>query len=85
MTANERAAPRQGPPRNVQTPAGDERLPTVAQRCDELALRRELRAWALAVRYLNACGLAAAVPARLVGPLRRRGLTVWPVLGRDAA
>jgi hypothetical protein len=38
---------------------------------------RERRAWAAAVAYLNARGLAAAVPPELAPYLRSCGLTVW--------
>jgi hypothetical protein len=38
---------------------------------------RERRAWAEAAAYLNARGLAAAVPPELVPYLRSCGLTVW--------
>ena len=51
---------------------------------DELAARRELRAWRRAVEHLNRAGYAAAVPPELVRPLRRLGLAVWPA-GRRAA
>jgi hypothetical protein len=42
-----------------------------------LAAYREIGAWVAAVEHLNIHGLAAAVPASLVLPLRRRGLVVW--------
>jgi hypothetical protein len=51
---------------------------------DELAARRELRAWHRAAERLNACGYAAAVPPELVDALRRRGLVVWPAERRAA-
>ena len=51
---------------------------------DELAARRELRAWRRAAEHLNAYGYAAAVPPELVDALRRRGLVVWPAQRRVA-
>jgi hypothetical protein len=60
-------------------------LSTLTRPVDELATRRELRAWIQAAWHLNSAGYAAAVPPELVDPLRRRGLTVWPVDGRWAA
>lgn len=51
---------------------------------DELAARRELRAWRRAAEHLNARGCPAAVPAELVDALRRRGLAVWPAERRAA-
>jgi hypothetical protein len=44
----------------------------------------QLQAWLATARHLNAAGYAAAVPACLVGQLRRRGLEVWAAR-RDAA
>ena len=51
----------------------------------DLAAYREFGGWVAAAEHLNARGLAAAVPAPLVGPLRRQGLEVWPVSPRRAA
>jgi hypothetical protein len=51
---------------------------------DELAARRELRAWRQAAEHLNGHGYAAAVPAELVAPLQRWGLVVWPAERRTA-
>jgi hypothetical protein len=56
----------------------------IPQPPDELAARRELRAWRQAAEHLNAHGLAAAVPPELVAPLQRRGLVVWPAESRAA-
>lgn len=75
-----RAAPREGPPRNVQHLAKDTEPrshATVAPLVDELAERRELRSWIAAAAWLNQQGYAAAVPARVADPLRARGLVVW--------
>ena len=44
---------------------------------DELAARRELRAWQRAADHLNRAGFAACVPCTLAATLRRRGLDVW--------
>jgi hypothetical protein len=57
----------------------------VAHSSDELAARRELRAWAEAAAWLNARGFAAAVPAGVVAQLARRGLVVWAAGERRAA
>lgn len=56
----------------------------VTQQPDDLAARRELRAWRRAAEHLNRAGYAAAVPPELVRPLRRLGLAVWPA-GRRVA
>lgn len=83
-----RAAPREGPPQNVQYPAEStdhHSRATVARPVDELATRRELRSWAAAAAWLNQQGYAAAVPGRLAGPLSRRGLVVWAAGERSAA
>ena len=77
--ADARAAPREGPPQNIQHPAKDTEArsgPTVAQPTD-LASWRERAAWAAAAAHLNAAGYAAAVPVDIVPYLRRRGLAVW--------
>ena len=83
-----RAAPRQGPPRNVQLPAKvtePRSHATVARPVDELAARRELRSWIAAAEWLNAHGYPAAVPGPLVPPLAARGLVVWGISRRGAA
>ena len=71
-----------GPPRkaapHVIDPAKGSDAPTIPQQPDELAARRELRAWRRAARHLNDRGYAAAVPAALAGRLEREGLAVWP-------
>jgi hypothetical protein len=85
--ANARAAPRKGPPQNVQHPAKDTEArsgPTVAQPTD-LASWRERSAWAAAAAHLNAAGYAAAVPVNIVPYLRRRGLAVWAADERPPA
>lgn len=51
----------------------------------ELAAHREMHSWVAAVEYLNARGLAAAVPASLVPFMHRRGVAVWPVAARSVA
>jgi hypothetical protein len=51
----------------------------------DLAAYRELRQWADAAAWLNSRGYAAAVPASLVSPLRRRGLWVWQAGSEEAA
>jgi hypothetical protein len=56
----------------------------IPQPPDELAARRELRAWRRAAEHLNARGYAAGVPPDLVAPLQRRGLVVWPAGRRTA-
>lgn len=69
-----------GPARHVQQAAKlteSRSALTVTRAGDELAVRRELRAWAATAAWLNRRGYAAAVPPRLVGPLSRRGLVVW--------
>jgi len=53
-------------------------IPIVPCPADELAARRELRAWRKAAAHLNAAGFAAAVPPELVASLRRWGLVAWP-------
>jgi hypothetical protein len=50
---------------------------SVTQQRDELAVRREGRAWRRAAEHLNEWGLAACVPCELVTWLRRFGLVVW--------
>jgi hypothetical protein len=56
----------------------------VTRLADELAARRELRAWRRAAEHLNAQGYASAVPPELVNQLRRRGLIIWAAGGRAA-
>jgi hypothetical protein len=58
---------------------------SIAEHPDELAARRELRAWRRAAEHLNRRGYAAAVPAHMVEPLRRYGLVVWSASGRRVA
>ena len=50
-----------------------------------LADWRALRSWIAAVEWLNARGYAAAVPASVAAPLRRRGLSVWVAGQAEAA
>jgi hypothetical protein len=52
---------------------------------DETGGDRALVGYAAAAEALNRSGLAAAVPDGFVVPLRRAGLTVWPVGGEEAA
>ena len=79
-------AAREGPPRDDRGPGQDhESCSTVARPVDELAARRELRAWADAAAWLNYQGLAAAVPGHLADRLRGRGLVVWAAAERSAA
>jgi hypothetical protein len=95
MSRNEpRAGPlAEEPARHVPlatTPLGPRSRVKVAQsvarsRVDELAARRELRAWAEAAAWLNEHGFAAAVPARFVTQLARRGLVIWATGERRAA
>ena len=77
----EGVAPREGPPQDDRKAAKLTESPrsraTVAPPVDELAARRELRAWIRTVAWLNVHGFAAAVPGHLVVPLRGRGLEVW--------
>jgi len=83
-----RAAPHQGPPQDDQEAAKLTTSPrsasTLTRPVDELAARRELRAWIQAARHLNSAGCAAAVPPEFVGPLRSRGLVVWAAERRAA-
>jgi hypothetical protein len=61
-------------------------MTTLCQPPDDLAARRDLRAWRLAAQHLNGVGYAAAVPPELVDPLRRTGLIVWAAsIRREAA
>jgi len=93
--ANEmmRAAPRHHQDtarQNVRHPAKEIESPTRVtvthiEPVVDLAAYRELGGWAAAAEHLNARGLPAAVPAPLVGPLRRRGLAVWTASPRRAA
>ncbi len=59
-------------------------MPTLSRPLDELAARRELRAWRAAVAWLNALGYPAIVPPELIRPLRGAGLVVWPGQRRAA-
>ena len=80
-------ASRCGLARHIDVPAkvtAPHSAATVASESDELAARRELRAWRLAAQHLNELGYAAAVSAGLVAPLEREGLAVWAA-GRRAA
>lgn len=77
-----------GPARHVQQAAKlteSRSANTVTRAGDELAARRELRAWAAAAAWLNRRGYAAAVPLHLVDPLSRRGLVVWAAGQRQVA
>lgn len=76
------------PARNDRSPGKDyepRSRVTVARPADELAARRELRSWAAAAAWLNQRGYAAAVPGRVAGVLRARGLVVWAADDRSAA
>jgi hypothetical protein len=84
-----RAAPATRTARHDQHPdESTESRSTVAQGVApvaDLAAYRELRSWVAAAEWLNGLGYAAAVPASVVVPLRRRGLAVWVAGQREAA
>lgn len=67
----------------IQNPASDSVHEPLASITD-LQTWRERASWEATARHLNQHGFAAAVPAQLVAPFRRRGLVVWAARGEAA-